>query len=149
MSAHEAPKKPPRRGQSENLTPFDSARGTAAITKRWEKERERRADLERQAAQLFVDELLSSIRTYVDLRDDADAPEAVRLQAADRIVERMLGKVGQRLEVTGRTETEVTFTHDADHAARILEILAGAGVVAAGASSGNGAAADEVHSARS
>jgi hypothetical protein len=52
--------------------------------------------------------------------DDKHQPGTTRLQAADRIVERILGKVGEQLLVQQRTRTEVTVRYDVE---RLLELV--------------------------
>jgi hypothetical protein len=42
---------------------------------------------------MLANELVASIDTWVTVRDDEEAPASARLQAADRIVERILGRV--------------------------------------------------------
>jgi hypothetical protein len=62
--------------------------------------RARRAELERQAAKLLAGELWRSLEVWVEIMRNTEAPAAARLQAADRIDERILGEghwVSERL----------------------------------------------------
>lgn len=69
------------------LTVADFRKGDVA---RWAAERERRAELEQRAVELLADELLRPIDVWIEMMRDAEAPAPARLQAADRIMERIL-----------------------------------------------------------
>jgi hypothetical protein len=86
-------------------------------------ERERCAELERQAVERLESELLKSIETWLTVRDDREAPAAARLAAADRVVERLLGRVGEKLLVQRGERREVTVRYDVE---RLAEIVRGA-----------------------
>jgi hypothetical protein len=112
-------------GENSGDTYCDCYRKTAADSRkggvsRWVAERERRAELERQAVEKLADELLASIDTWLTVRDDHAAPASARLQAAERIVERILGKVGERLLVEKQERREVTVRYDVERLAGIV-----------------------------
>jgi hypothetical protein len=84
-------------------------------------ERQRRAELERQAVEKLESRLLDELDTYLEVMDSQDAPDQARLAAADRIVERLIGKVGERLTIHKEQRAEVTVRYDVE---RLREIVA-------------------------
>jgi hypothetical protein len=68
------------------LTVADSRKGGVA---HWAAHREREARLEHEGAEMLAEELLASIRVWIEVRDDLEAPPSVRLAAADRTIERL------------------------------------------------------------
>lgn len=91
--------------------------------------RRKRAELEQQAVQLLTDELLGSLATYVEIRNDDESPAAARIAAADRIVDRLLGKVGERLELSGPDGGPLELARVDVDAERIAEGLRELGLV--------------------
>ena len=87
---------------------------------RWAAERERRAELERQAAEMLADELLQAINVWIEVMRNDEAPASARLQAADRIVEHILGRVGEKLLVQKAERREVTVRYDVERLAEIV-----------------------------
>src|SRR5262245_44513817 len=85
-------------------------------------ERERRAELEQRAVELLADEVLESIRVWIEVRDDLEALRSARLAAADRIIERILGRVDEKLLVQSQERREVTVRNDVE---RLAEIVGG------------------------
>ena len=57
------------------------------------------------------------------------APASARLQAADRIVERILGKVGEKLLVQKAERREVTVRYDVERLAEIAAELKRMGAI--------------------
>jgi hypothetical protein len=57
--------------------------------------------------------LLDALDTYLELMDNQAAPDQARLAAADRIIERLIGKVGERLTVH-KERAEVTVRYDVE-----------------------------------
>ena len=115
----------------DNLTPFDSERATAAINARWAAEREKRAELEREAKDKAVAELVAaSTEAATELRallQDGNAH--VRLRASVDILDRLLGKALERHEHAG-PEGSSLLRGDIDPETLQLalkELLAGAG----------------------
>jgi hypothetical protein len=66
---------------------------------------------------MLADELLESIRVWIEVRDDLEAPASARLAAADRIIERILGRVGEKLLVQKQERPEVTVRYDVERLA--------------------------------
>lgn len=62
-----------------------------------------------------------SIYTLIDIRDDSDAPCAVRKAAADSLLDRYLGKPKQQVEVTTHKGTDITTVEQWD--ARIASLM--------------------------
>jgi hypothetical protein len=108
------------------LTAADSRNGGLA---RWEVERERRAELERQAVEKLESRLLDALDTYLEVMDNQGAPDAARLQAADRIVERLIGKVGERLTMHQEQRTEVTVRYDVERLCELVSELQRLGAI--------------------
>ena len=88
-------------------TMFDSERGRNAVNARWNRYRERRAELEREAKDEAVAALIEatvrSAKTIVALLDSPN--EHVRLRAAIDILDRVLGKALERHEHAGPEQT--------------------------------------------
>lgn len=116
--APSAPK--PRHKGIENLRPFDSERAKAAAAASHAKRREKAEAAERAAVELaaekFQRELLKSIDTWQIVRDDPSQPGSTRIQAADRFVDRALGPVGQKVEITDASAPWAELTPDAKRA---------------------------------
>lgn len=142
------------------LTNEDRAKGGR---NRAERIRQRRAEAEERAAQKLDAALDKAVARYVEaldagelvVREGDDGEPAVvtdhrtRIQAADRITDRLLGKPTQHTELTGADGGPVVVENDvnADAAETILAGLEAAGLVAGRAANGD-APADEVHPAR-
>jgi hypothetical protein len=73
--------------------------------------------------------LLDALDTYLAVMDDTEAPHPARLQAADRIVERLIGKVGERLTVHKEERAEVTVRYDVERLAEIVAELKRLGAI--------------------
>jgi hypothetical protein len=86
-----------------DLTAAESRKGGVA---RWEAEKAKRAELERQAVEKLEGRLLDALDTYLEVTDNKGAPDQARLAAADRIVERLIGKVGERVTVHKEEQSE-------------------------------------------
>lgn len=124
--------------------------------------RERREEVERIAMEKMEGALEKAVGRYVDALDagtvtvrEQDGEEVIdtdhkmRVQAADRIADRIMGKPVQRTELTGAGGGPVVLENDVD-AATASRILAGLGgrVGAGSRDASNGdASADEVHPA--
>jgi hypothetical protein len=73
--------------------------------------------------------LLDALDTYLEVMDNQGAPDAARLQAADRIVERLIGKVGERLTMHQEQRAEVTVRYDLERLAGIVGELKRMGAI--------------------
>jgi hypothetical protein len=60
---------------------------------------------------------------------DEEASASARLQAADRIVERILGRVGEKLLVEKEQRAEVTVRYDMERLAEIVSELKALGAI--------------------
>jgi hypothetical protein len=69
-----------------------------------------------ESVETLADELPASSDVWLTLRDAAEAAASARLQAADRVVERILGRIGEKLFV--QHGAVVTRTRDVVHFAR-------------------------------
>jgi hypothetical protein len=76
-----------------------------------------------------ADELLRAIEVWIEVMRDEKAPAAARLQAADRIVERILGRVGEKLLVQKSERREVTVRYDVERLAEIVGELRRMGAI--------------------
>jgi hypothetical protein len=65
------------------------------------------------------------------VRDDLEAPASARLAAADRIIERLLGRVGEKLLVQKAERREVTVRYDVERLAEIVRELKALGAIKA------------------
>lgn len=115
-------------GPAHVLTMEERRRGGRNV---WAKKRLDEQRLRREAVELIAGELLDSLRTYLQVRDDPEAPAQARIQAADRIVERILGRVGDRLELTGADGGPIELARAELDEARVVAALEEAGLVRA------------------
>jgi hypothetical protein len=108
---------------NDHATAESRAKGSRA---RGEKIQARKAAAEERAIERMADELVASIDTLVDIRDNATASD--RRQSAQYLIDRIMGRAVQRTELGG----EVGIKVDLDDAAerfdrRIADRLAGSG----------------------
>lgn len=81
-----------------------------------------------QAAQediqaILAAEVLASIRTLVQVRDDGEAPAQVRIMAARDLLDRALGKATERIEQKGNVQ--VTWSQMVNEARPFLRVVKG------------------------
>lgn len=81
-----------------------------------------------QAAQediqaILAAEVLASIRTLVQVRDDGEAPAQVRIMAARDLLDRALGKATERIEQKGNVQ--VTWSQLVNEARPFLRVVKG------------------------
>jgi hypothetical protein len=89
----------------------------------------KRAELERQAVEKLEGRLLDALDTYLEVVDNQGAPDQARLAAADRIVERLIGKVGEGLMVHKEQRAEVTVRLDVERLAGVVQQLRNLGAI--------------------
>ena len=98
---------------------FDSERGRAAANVRWQRYRERRAEIEREAkdraAAILIETAEAAAAKLRELLENG--PEPVQLGAPVDILDRLLGKTVERHEDVGPEGTEL-LRADVDPAAR-------------------------------
>lgn len=80
------------------LTDEERSRGGKRKAENW---RAKREAAERLVLERLADEMEPFIRTHLELRDDGDQPGNVRMAAVREAYDRVLGKPGQSLEVSG------------------------------------------------
>ena len=66
---------------------------------------------------------------WIEVRDDVGAPASARLVAADRIIERILGRVGEKLVVQRQERKEVTVRYDVERLGEIVGELKRMGAI--------------------
>jgi hypothetical protein len=73
-------------------------------------------------------QLLPAVDVWIEVMRDEEAPASARPQAVDRIVERLLGRVGEKLLVQ-RHERQVTVHCDVEWLAEIVSELKRMGAI--------------------
>jgi hypothetical protein len=95
-------------------------------------ERDRRAGTAGRARTASVEKLegrlLDALDTYLEVMDKQGAPDQARLAAADRIVERLIGKDGERLTVH-KERSEVIVRLDVERLAGVVQQLRNLGAI--------------------
>jgi acetyl-CoA acetyltransferase len=103
-----------------NQVKFTPETARAAALRRHEKARQAKEQAERAVAEIAAEkissEILKSIDTWQIVRDDPSQPGSTRIQAADRFVDRALGPVGQKVEITDASAPWAELTPDAKRA---------------------------------
>lgn len=112
------------------LTREENARGGRVAQQRRREERERlEQKIAEQVAKRMLNELMASVETYIAIRDDPKAPESARIAAADRIVDRILGKVGERITVARQEQRELHVRVETQQAVKLIQELKQLGVL--------------------
>jgi hypothetical protein len=72
---------------------------------------------------------LDALDICLEVADNQEAPDQARLAAAGRIVERLIGKVGERLTVHKGARSEVIVRYDLERLAEIVGELRRMGAI--------------------